>query len=317
MTIFSKDAASLDQQIETLISRGLEITKPERARHYLSNISYFRMSAYTRPFYIPATPDTIEHHFIPGTTFDDALNLYVFDRELRLLLLDAIERIEVALRAQLTQTLATKYGPFGYLDAQIFDTRYNHDWLLNELEKKVNSRDAEVFLNSYRRKYPDSPEHPPLWMALELLSFRQISTLFAKLRNSEDQKQISNHFGFRFAVLKSWFRALSDLRNHCAHHARVWNREFGTSPVWPHKTPKHWIYVPDHISVPSHPEQSINPRRRLYFQLVIIETLLKKVSPTSQWADKLKTLLDKNPTLSQVHMGIPSDWKEEQFWQEK
>ena len=317
MTIFNKDATSLDQQIEILQKRGLEITSPERAKHYLSNISYFRMSAYTRPFYIPAGSGTAEHLFIQGTAFGDVLNLYIFDRELRLLLLDAIERLEVALRAQLTQTLATNHGPFGYLDHELFDTRYNHNWLLDELGKKVNSRDAEVFLDSYRRKYPDSPEHPPFWMALELLSFRQISILFANLRNSEDQKQISSHFGFPFVVLKSWFRALSDLRNHCAHHARVWNRVFGSSPVWPRKAPKYWIFVPDRISVPFHPEQSINPRRRLYFQLVIIVTLLRKVSPTSQWAEKLKALLKQHPTVSRTHMGFPSGWKENPLWQSK
>ena len=315
MTIFSKDAASLDQQITTLIARGLIINQPDRAKRYLANISYFRLSAYTRPFYIPADSHFTEHQFIPDTSFDDVLGLYIFNRELRLLLLDAIERIEVALRAQLTQTLSTKYGPFGYLDSNVFDTRYKHDFLLAELDRKVKSRDIEIFLSSYRHKYPDSPSQPPFWMASELLSFGQISMLFAMLRNPGDQKQISDHFGFRFAVLKSWFRALSDLRNHCAHHARVWNREFGSRPAWPRKAPEGWIYVPERISVASHSEQSINPRHRLYFQLVIIESMLKVVSPGSQWSKKLIDLLQKYPKVSRIHMGIPPDWQEELFWQ--
>lgn len=152
-------------------------TDSPKAKRYLKNISYFRLSAYTRPFYIPSNTD--DHRFISGTTFDDVLKLYIFDRELRLLLLDAIERIEVSLRAQMTQVLATHHGPHGYLlAAALFDSRYRHDWLADELKQKSEQREVETFLNSYRRKYPRSPVQPPLWMALELLSFGQISNYF-------------------------------------------------------------------------------------------------------------------------------------------
>uniref|UniRef100_UPI002147A310 Abi family protein n=1 Tax=Endozoicomonas sp. SESOKO1 TaxID=2828742 RepID=UPI002147A310 len=120
MVTFRKHALSLNEQIQTLTARGLVVTDPVRAKRYLKNISYFRLSAYTRPFYIPGSGD--DHRFIAGTSFDDVLNLYIFDREL------------------------------------------------------------ETFLESYQRKYPDSPVQPPLWMALELLSFKQISELFANLR---------------------------------------------------------------------------------------------------------------------------------------
>ncbi|WP_257286251.1 Abi family protein, partial [Endozoicomonas sp. SESOKO1] len=120
--------------------------------------------------------------------------------------------------------------------------------------------------------------------------------------------------GFQFPVLKTWFRSLSDLRNHCAHHARVWNREFGASPTWPRKVPSNWIYVPDSIEVPSSPTQNINPRRRLYYQLVIIETLLSKVSPGSGWSVRLSELISRNPKASKVHMGFPEQWKKEPLW---
>lgn len=312
MTIFSKHALSLNEQIQTLSDRGLVISDPVRAKRYLKNISYFRLSAYTRPFYIPTGTD--KHQFIPDTTFDDILNLYIFDRELRLLLLDAIERIEVALRAQMTQVLATRHGPHGYLEPLLFDDRYRHDWLLTELRQKSERREIETFLNSYRRKYPDSPIQPPLWMALELLSFRQVSELLANLRSPEDQRPIAEHFGFPFFVLKSWFRSLSDLRNHCAHHSRIWNRVFGSSPVWPKKPPHQWVKVPNSIAVPSSPGQNIDPRRRLYYQLVIIETLLSVVSPGSGWGKRLATLIATHPKLSLVHMGFPADWKNEPLW---
>ena len=141
MTVFDKPALTIDQHLATLRERGLVITDEPRARQYLLNISYYRLSAYTRPFYAHNGSD---HRFLPGVSFEEVLTTYVFDRELRLHLLDAIERLEVALRAQLTNTLAEHHGPHGYLDPQIFDSRYNHDWLVQKLEKESQKRNAAL-----------------------------------------------------------------------------------------------------------------------------------------------------------------------------
>lgn len=315
MTGFHKPAHTVEEQIQTLQARGLAVPDLDRAHHYLTNISYFRLSAYTRPFY---QPNLEAHHFLEGTEFDDVLNLYVFDRELRLLLLDAIERLEVALRAQLTNTLAEHHGPHGYLNAAIFDTRYNHAWLLEKLEDASKGRAVEIFLAHYRRNYPQAPAQPPIWMAGELLTFKEVSILLANLRQPTDTQRIERHFGFKMPVLRSWFRSLSDLRNICAHHGRVWNREFGSRPEVPRKAPKHWPKIPNNIPTASHdhPEQRLDPRRRLYLQLVVIESLMQVVSPNSRWAERLVTLLDRYPQVSLPHMGFPANWTEEPFWRE-
>ncbi|WP_170293772.1 Abi family protein [Halomonas alimentaria] len=325
MSDFHKPAHSIDEQIATLCSRGLAIPDEARVRHYLANISYFRLSAYTRPFYQPGLQ---EHRFLEGTSFEDVLRLYVFDRELRLLLLDAIERLEVALRAQLTNTLAEHHGPHGYLDPEIFDTRYNHGWLLDKLDPDNNRKkknkgdksqpDIEPFLKHYRKRYTAAPNQPPIWMAMELLTFKEVSILLENLRRSEDTQRIERHFGWKMPVLRSWFRSLSDLRNVCAHHGRVWNREFGSRPEMPRKVPAGWPSIPGSIETGSHehPEQRLDPRRRLYLQLVVIESLMQVVSPTSQWAERLVTLLDHYPQVSRPHMGFPGHWDTEPFWRE-
>lgn len=313
MTAFDKPAQTIGQQLDTLRQRGLKLPDEARARHYLGNISYYRLSAYTRPFYRPGQAD---HLFLDGTSFDDILLLYVFDRELRLLLLDAIEWLEVALRTQLTNTIAEHHGPHGYLDAKLFDTRYKHDWLITHLDNKTKAREVETFLDHYRRKYPSGPAQPPIWMAVELLTFKEVSILFVHLRQPRDTQRIEAHFGQKFPLLKSWFRSLSDLRNICAHHARVWNREFGSRPEMPKKIPTHWPVMPEAIatSAHGHPEQMLDPRRRLYLQLVVIETLMQVVSPESRWAERLVHLLDRYPQVSQPHMGFPPDWDKENFW---
>jgi abortive infection bacteriophage resistance protein len=314
MTAFDKPAQSIDQHLDTLRQRGLAIHDEARARHYLGNISYYRLSAYTRPFY---QPEHSEHAFLQNTCFDDVLHLYLFDRELRLLLLDAIERQEVALRAQLSNTLAEHHGPHGYLDATLFDTRYDHGWLIKKLgNDETKAREVESFLAHYRSKYTDAPSQPPIWMAVELLTFKEVSTLFANLRQPGDTQRIETHFGWKFPLLKSWFRSLSDLRNICAHHARVWNREFGSRPEMPRKIPANWPRIPESITTGAHqhPTQTLNPRRRLYLQVVVIESLMQVICLESRWAQRLVRLLDRYPEVSRPHMGFPAHWDQECFW---
>jgi abortive infection bacteriophage resistance protein len=314
MTVFDKLAISSAEQLDKLKSRGLRVDDESRSLRYLSNISYYRLSAYTRPYYVPGESD---HRFLPGTSFEDVLTLYVFDKKLRLLLLDAIERLEVSLRAQLTNTLAEHHGPHGYLDAMVFDSRYNHGWLVSKLEHAVQERDVETFLAHYREKYTSAPPQPPIWMAMELLTFKEVSILLTNLRQVADTKRIEEHFGWKLPVLKSWFRSLSDLRNLCAHHARTWNREFGSHPEMPRRQPIGWPVVPPTIPTGSQldPEQTLIPQRRLYMQLVVIESLLRVVNPGSRWGERLVRLLDHYPEISRPHMGFPTNWESEPFWQ--
>lgn len=314
MSTFDKRALSIDEHIGMLRARGLIISDDSSAKHYLNNISYYRLSAYTRPFYVPHQP---VHTFRQGTCFDDVLQLYIFDRELRLLLLDVIERLEVALRAQLANRLAQEYGPHGYLDPAIFDTRYNHAWLVQKLQPDGKTPAVEPFLAHYNEKYTAAPKQPPIWMAVELLTFKEVSILFSHLRLATDTQPIESHFGWKYTVLKSWFRSISDLRNLCAHHARVWNREFGTIPVSPKRTPNDWPVVSERLPTGAHFQsgQTINARQRLYMQLVVIQSLMKPVSGESDWVQRLVQLLNRNPRVSLPHMGFPVDWQQQAFWQ--
>ena len=94
---FTKPATSITDQLALLRRRGMVIDDEASARHYLQHISYYRLRAYWLTYETPAAAG--DHAFRPGTRFEDVLALYVFDRQLRLLVMDAIERVEVALRA--------------------------------------------------------------------------------------------------------------------------------------------------------------------------------------------------------------------------
>ncbi len=304
MTTYNKPVLTTAQHIAQWKKRGLAVPDMARAEHYLNVVSYYRLSAYTFPFQ-KGNPD---HQFNQGACFDDILDLYVFDRELRLLILDAIERIEVAFRAGMTNVMAQHHGTHAYIDKAIFDTRYNHNWLINQLKQKCAEQNSEVFIAHYRNKYKN-PELPSIWMAMAILTFREVSVLFTNLRLKEDKQAIAQYWGMPDTVLKSWFRALSDLRNVCAHHARTWNREIGSRPRLPKKPPARW---PDLTKALADPK--IDMKRRLYFQLIVIESLLNIVNPESEWHKRFYGLMQKHPTVSKAHMGIPDDWDEDPFW---
>jgi abortive infection bacteriophage resistance protein len=93
---FNKPVYTTEQHIELLESRGLTFLDRDRAKRYLLTIGYYRLSAYFLPFQVAP------NQFKERTTFTDVLNLYIFDRKVRLHVMDALERIEVAIRSVLS-----------------------------------------------------------------------------------------------------------------------------------------------------------------------------------------------------------------------
>ena len=305
MTVYSKQPLRPSQHVEQWRRRGLELAESERERaeHYLAVIGYYRLSAYTLPFQL-GNPD---HRFRPGTQFEHILDLYRFDRELRLLVLDAIERIEVAIRSQLNNHMSCAYGAHWYLDERHFDRKYDHKKLLSEVERSCG-RSSEAFVRHYRNKYTE-PRLPPSWMVTEMLTYGQLSRVYDNLASFKDQKAIARSLGTTAELLRSWAHAISYLRNLCAHHMRLWNRVLANAP----KTPKHpgsnWIRWPIRLDDPG-----IEAQKRLYPALAVIEYLLQAVNPSSTWHLRFKELMDRYPGVSRTHMGMPMDWDSDPFW---
>ena len=304
MSIFDKPAFSADQHIAQWAERGLAIPDRTKTEHYLSVISYYRLSAYTLPFQV-GNPD---HHFKSDTSFNDVLDLYVFDRELRLLVMDAIERIEVAIRSHINNHMAIKYGSHWYLDETHFKRTYNHKGLLADIERQCRRKTKEVFLKHYVEKYT-SPRLPPSWVVVELLTYGQLSIVYDNMARATDQKIIARQFNTHAELLRSWMQSISYIRNVCAHHSRLWNRELGNAPKVPHTPPDNWIRTLGTVA-----DSQINPNKRLYLLLVVIEYLLQAANPESEWHKRLYDLMQKHPNVSKAHMGMPEDWHEDSFW---
>ena len=244
--IFQKQSLSVDDQIHLLKKRGLHIPDAERAAHCLQFIGYYRLSGYARFYY--DDPTLIEPQFKPNTHFEKILELYTFDRELRLLINGAVERIEVAIRSCISNILSCKYGAHWYMKKNRFNEKFRFDDFMWKIRADTG-RDArpgtmtaqkrEDIFQHYYNCY-DTPELPPSWMVAEVLSFGSWSLIFDCLAQKQDKKQIADSFGLHPQVLQSWLHSLSFLRNLCAHHARIWNRHFKIAPIEMKKYQNHF-----------------------------------------------------------------------------
>ncbi len=161
---FTKPAIDIDAQIALLRARGLTIANESRARHYLRFIGYYRLSGYALVFQVNYNADG-SHRFHPGANFDDILDLYIFDRKLRLVVLDALERIEVAFRVALSHEMSISHGTHWFMDAAHFIPTYDHAVFLDHVKKEIGHDSSraharQVFIQHYYDKYGD-PELPP------------------------------------------------------------------------------------------------------------------------------------------------------------
>jgi hypothetical protein len=154
--IFAKPALTFDEQLDRLAERGMHIPNRERAHHALTHLNYYRLCAYWLPF----EADHATHVFRAEADFQRVLELYEFDRALRLLLMDAIERIEISVRTRLAYHLGHAAGSHAHENPACFG---NATWHARNLEKLREERDRsdEEFVTHYRVTYhtPDTPPH--------------------------------------------------------------------------------------------------------------------------------------------------------------
>lgn len=308
---YSKPPLTYQEQVDLWIRRGLKVPDENRAISYLNHISYYRLSAYAIP--LQSKKDV----FFEDASFEDMLQLYLFDRELRLLIFDGIERIEVGIRTQLIYQMAHKYGSHWHENKALYVAPYLDDRgrevntfrsIQSFLRQQYNSDKPEVFVKHYFEQY-DSPPTPPSWMALELLTLGQLSRLYTDLEKNQDKAGIANYFGVHYKVFESWLHALTYCRNLCAHHSRFWNREFHIQPKIPKKTKFNWM------------DSRFAINNRSFYYMSIIKYLLNIANPNNSFKIKWEALLEKYPNVAIRYMGIPADeqgkllpWYNEPLW---
>lgn len=303
---YTKPALHFGQQADLLLTRGMSGDR-DLIVERLRSVSYYRLSGYAAPFrkQSPSDPSTSLCEFRTGTTFEEVWHRYVFDRHLRLLAMDAIERIEVAVRSLLATHHAVAHGPFAYASDVRSLPYLNAESRTAFVEsiRKERERSRDVFVRHFWSKYGDTERDLPLWMAAEVMSLGTLLTLY-RGSHQDIQRLVSQPFGVDHSVFQSWLLTLNTVRNICAHHGRLWNREIGTKPKIPHRLDA-W-QSPVRI-----------PPDRAFATLTICKWSLDRIAPESAWSERLHGLLDESPTIPLHSMGFPDNWRESPIWRRR
>lgn len=324
---YTKPWTSYAEQVDQLIVRGMLVEDREKALDCLERIGYYRLSGYwfafrersgklvlldeqgRKPKKLKVETIALEP-FKPGATFQNAVDLYIFDKQLRLLCMDALERIEIALRVDTSHTLG-KLDPFAYLNPALFHSDFSrkldrdsglprhHEWLGKHAQ--LIGRSKEEFVRHNKSKYG-----LPLatWVACEVWDFGTMSTLFGGMRETE-QDAISQQYGVSNGrIFATWLRSLNYLHNVCAHHSRLWNRNIVEQPRLPPASELPWV-------TPF--EASDHARARCFLLFRLTCQLLRAINPNSSWPDRMKSHLLAFPDLEHLSlnlagMGAPADW---------
>ena len=316
-----KQPTTLDQQLEILRSRGMDVDE-SLARQWLASVSYYRLSGYWYTYRILPIPDDPRQpkrldEFIPGTTFAQVTALYEFDRKLRTLIHDGMERIEVAMRARIGELLVAK-GTLSYKDSSLFREDFDHaSWFRTAQGRVERARKRNHAIAHYAAKYDDYP----FWVLADVLDFSDISQLYDGLL-LDDQRAISESYGFTVDTeclnakqkrayyhqdpLARWLEQFTVLRNTCAHHGRVWNRYL--TPA----SSNAFLTIEKLSSLPR------GQSDWLYGALLVMAFMLTTISPGTSWPHKVRRLIEteylplRNHTLKE--MGFPSNWQELPLW---
>lgn len=325
---YPKPWLSLEEQLDNLQARSLQVSDRAKALRCLQRMGYYRLSGYWFAFRERSGPCCLLDKqrsgkaqekgellaldtFKAGATFQNAVDLYVFDKELRLLAMDALERVEIALRVDVSHTLG-QLDPFAYLRPELFHGTFSqvlskdsgvtrhHEWMGKHAQLILRSK--EEFVSHNRSKYGLPLA---LWVACEVWDFGTLSTLFGGMREAE-QDAIAARYGVSNGrVFASWLRSLNYLRNVCAHHSRLWNRNIVDQPKLPPFAEMPWVEPF---------AQSGHALARCFLLLRVLRQLLGVINPKSSWPSRMREHLESFPDLSHLGlnlagMGAPSAWQ--------
>jgi abortive infection bacteriophage resistance protein len=294
---YTKQPLEIPQILQLLKERGLIIKDNEYALEQLKIMSYFRLANYLHPM----EQDKKTHEFKPNSYFENAVDLYFFDKKLRALIFTAIQSFEIALRSKLIHHFSLTYGAFWIMDRSLFTDKNIFTECSIRIQQEV-FRSKEDFIQEHFEKY-SNPIIPPVWKTLEVISFGTLSRIFCNLKDSKLKKVIAREFNLpQHEYLESWCKCAVALRNNLAHHSRTWNRKFPLKPQLPGKLKSCWINT------------SNVQTTKLYAQISYLAYLQNATHPDNNFKQQLKLLLKEHPNVDVSAMGFPAEWYNEALW---
>lgn len=272
------------EQISILKSKGLIIEDEVLAEAALKNVNYYMLSGYLYPH-------KSKGHYSSDISFNEALNLYYFDTELRSVLLFAVNHIEQRLKSTIAYQIGLNYpnDPLVYENPQFFKDPNAHVKFMHSFTTFVNNNSTIPFVRHHINKYGG---HFPIWVATELFTLGNIKFLYLNMPN-KIRRAVSSQFNASPDVLDSWIENLRITRNMLAHDQKLYQTTWQLTP----KLPKQF-----------RPTTPIG--NKLFAQIY----LMKLMYPSQKlWNDAFRkigqVLIDHNSEIELSEMGFPNDWQ--------
>ena len=308
-----KPWTTIDEQIQILSKRGLA-DAPDFAQH-LSQVGYYRLSGYSYPLrqYAPEEQSqTVKKNqsqrrrldsFVPGARMRHVIALYEYDEKLRLALWQSFSKLEIALRFDIGHTFG-KADPYLHMHVTKLWRNGPRRTRAEKFAKKLANtqrRSSEEFVKHHHKAYRDQM---PIWVVTEILEFGSLVNLYS-LAPYEQRKQVAKHYQARSDELESWLRVMNYLRNICAHHARLWNRQVVIRPSTKYR-------VEDSRLSPC-----LGRSDKIFASLSLAVYLLEHKGLTQKISELASALSDFPLDIPQCQMtdtGAPENWSELPLW---
>lgn len=286
-----KEFKTIEEQIAILKGRGLRIPDEKAAKVFLLRNNYYRVSGYSL---------TLRNHdvFNPSASFQNIIDIYEFDHNLRHILLKYIELIEVTLKSVYAYEFTKIYGATGYLDASLFVNMDTYDDIMKKAEAQKNSRlPHEAYLKHFVN---DLKQDIPLWAFVDLLTIADLSFLY-KISPSAVKDSVAAAIGFKTKgsqILERFMHCMTILRNLCAHGNRLYNRLFEQRP---------WLNKQERALLSLLPDGTVD-NAHLYSYILVMRRLLNPLEFAAM-KDEIIALSNKYPFVNLRYYGFREDWE--------
>lgn len=295
---YTEPPLTITEQLALLQHNNLTINNVDTVKEVLTAVGYFRLNNYMKYF-------KRDSKFRHGTNIEEIQELYEFDKQLRICLFEAIADIEIAIKALINNTLACKYGSHWIERSGIFKPTFfsYHQALITEIAHYCKNNPEEYFIKKYKQTYSE-PELPPSWMIMEVLSFGKVSMIYDGILGTDDRVGIAAYLKMHDNILTSWLHSLTYIRNLCAHHAKILDRNLTIKPTMPARKKNRFLNDLEELDV-----------SKIYSILCCIQYLLITIKPGSGFKETIHHLVSGNPVIKTTALGFTSNWVREEIWQ--
>lgn len=321
-----KEAKTFDEQIKILQRRGLKINNVDEAKLFLKNTNYYRFTAYLIDYKLNGKSEKNKsvtfgrdlnkskakiiniNRYKQGTDFEYIKNIYMFDQEIKNLILSILEKLEISFKTYIAYTLAHGTGPLGYLDYRSFlddsiigrpsinkkkykkNIKQQHYRFMQEVKKSIRYNKDKKYIKHHKIKYEGNY---PIWVLVEILTFGNISMLYSNLKKKDKQFIKNEMCNVPIPLTEQWIYMLSKLRNDCAHYERLYS-----------------ISLPD-ILIHDRYKGKNYDKNSLFAYLLAIKDLIYSIGTWNDFISELNNIITKYYYFIDLKkIGFPEDWFE-------